>query len=173
MAKNKPLETFNTAYRAYKKEVESPVELSLFIKLNNEFALFMTEKILNAKTVYLPHGIGVIKVIGKEVIPKFDEESNRIENLSVNWGATRKLWKENEEAKEQKKFIYHFNEHSDGVRYRFLWSRANMKCKNSNFYTFKPAKRMKQTLAKHIREGREYEVYEGDYTPKIKSSKHG
>ena len=170
MAKGKPLETFNTAYRAYKKEVDNPIELSLFTKLNNDFALFISKEILNSKTVYLPHGLGVIKVVGKEVTPNF--EDGKIKNLTINWGATKKIWKEDPEQK-NKKYIYYFNEHSDGVRYRFLWSRANMKCKNSTFYTFKPAKRTRQELARRIREGAEYEIYDGKYTPRVKSNKHG
>ena len=170
MAKNKPLETFNTAYKAYKKQVDNPVDLSTFVKLNNKFALFIIQCIMNAETVYMPHGLGVIKVIGKKVVPKITDKG--IENLTVNWGATKKLWKEKPEL-EKKKFIYHFNEHSDGVRYRFLWSRANMKCKNSTFYTFKPSKRIRKELFANIKKGSEYQIHEGKYTPRIKSNKNG
>ena len=48
------------------------------------------------------------------------------------------------------------NEHTDGIRYKFLWKKENILVENKNLYYFKPARDVKRQLAKMINEGKEF-----------------
>lgn len=163
MSKGKPLETFNTAYKAYRLNHENPISKNDYLKLMNGFSDFLMDCVLNAETVFLPEKMGAIQVIGKKLQPKVTD--NGIEGLTVNWGATHKLWKECEECKQQEKKVYYFNEHSDGVRFRFMWSRTAMLMRNKFLYTYVPNRKSKHKLFEKIINGKEYQLLEGRYSP--------
>lgn len=173
MSKGKKLETFITAYKDYRKH-HSAVLREEYLDIMNGFAEFLMDAVLNAETVYLPEKLGVIQVIGKKLQPKVTD--NGIEGLTINWGATHKLWKECEPCKERKQKVYYFNEHSDGIRYRFMWSRTAMLMTNKYLYTYVPNRKSKHKLNRRITEGKEYQILEGRYAPftktKSKVGKH-
>lgn len=169
MAKGKQLESFNTAYKQYKEETDNPVSLKEFITLSNKFAQFIKDELLNGEIVLLPRNLGILQVIGREKKVKVDKDG-KITGLSVDWGSTRRLWKECEKCKKNKQLIHFFNEHSDGVGYRIIWSRLKTKIFNKRYYTFIPAKAVKRELSRKIlEEGKEYLIVESkSYIPKVK-----
>lgn len=161
MSKGKQLETFITAYSHIKKLYK--IDRKKYLKLLNGFSDFLMECILNGETVYIPEKLGVIQVIGKKLKPKVNE--NGIEGLTINWQATFKLWRECESCKEKKQKVYYFNEHSQGIRYRFMWSRTAMLLRNKYYYTYVPNRKSKKKLYDKIVEGKEYQLLEGRYAP--------
>lgn len=166
MSKGKTLESFNSAYKHYKKQSENPVALKDFVNLNNMFSLFIRDCILNGEQITLPQNLGTIQVAGRELKIQVGE-NGEMKGLTVDWGKTKRLWKECEECKSKNQKIYLFNEHSDSVRYRIYWLRANMKMFNKQYYTFVPARNVKELLRDKIVNGKEYLILEGNKTPKI------
>ena len=166
MSKGKKLETFITAYKNYRKNNKT-VSRKEYLDIVNGFAEFLMDCILNAETVYLPEKLGVIQVIGKKLQPKVTDDG--IQGLSINWGATVKLWKTCEPCKDKQQKVYYFNEHSDGIRYRFMWSRTAMLMTNKYLYTYVPNRKSKYKLHEKVNEGKEYQLLEGRYAPFTKS----
>jgi hypothetical protein len=161
MSKGKILESIQTAYKNYFKKSEFKRKLTKpeYLKLLNGFNDYIMECVLKGETVYLPGKLGVVQVVGKKKNIKVTEKG--ISGLSIDWIETKKLWKSCEECKQQEKKIYNFNEHSDGVGYRFMWSRTAVTLGNKYFYTYCPNRNSKRELAKRIREGTEYLILEG------------
>lgn len=163
---NNSLETFRTAYCNCKKNHINTKKLSLqqYLKLMNGFAEFMMNTILDGERVYLPEKLGVIEIVGKKLNPKVNEDGS-ISGLTVNWIETKALWEKCNDCKEKKQKIYYFNEHSDGIRYRFIWSRISMLLHTKFLYTYVPNRNSKKLLFKKINNGKEYLLLEKRYSP--------
>jgi hypothetical protein len=110
MSKGKKLETFNTSFKNYKDNQGKLTKVE-YLNLMNGFAEFLMDCILEGETVYLPEKLGAIQIVGRKLQSKVTDKG--IEGLTVNWGATKKLWKECESCKEKEQKVYHFNEHRD------------------------------------------------------------
>lgn len=144
------------SYTIYKKISKHPINEDSYCKLQKEFMKFISNFLLKNGEVILPDKLGKLQIIGKK--PKIKVEDNRIKGLTPDWFETKKLWEQNKEAKEQKKLVYHFNEDTNGVRYRLLWSRNRVLLTNKTLYTFRLTRKNKRTLAKEIKNGKEYMI---------------
>lgn len=72
--------------------------------------------------VKLPYGNGKIKIFKyKPVVMRKTKSGEKRINLTVDWGATNRLWKSDPQAKENKKLIYHLNTHTDGYQIKIKW----------------------------------------------------
>lgn len=136
----------------------SKVDRLTFCRIANEFNKDIMALVQDGDTVKLPEKMGAIFVRGKKVVTEYDEELGRISNQSIDFGETNKLWARCPECKEKKLRVYHENEHSDGVRYRYFWSKDRMAVENKLFYTMVFTRHNKRTLAAMIKQGKEYYV---------------
>lgn len=143
------------SYNLYKKEVKNPVNIKTYLKINAEFNKFMINKVLNGEKIALPERLGTLCIMGKKHNVKFDENGNVI-NLAPDWKETTKLWKKDKIAKEKKQLIYHTNDHTDNVRYKYLWSKTRVLVENKILYSLRLTRTNKRTLHKKIIEGKEY-----------------
>jgi hypothetical protein len=170
MSKGKKLETFITSYKYYSKEIENKVNKKIYLSVLNGFAEYLMSAILEGECVHLPSKLGAIEIIGKKLKPRVTD--NGIEGLTINWQATKKLWKECEACKQREQRVYYFNEHSDGVRYRYMWSRNSILMTNKYLYTYVPNRKSKAKLFKKILEGKEYLLLEGKFAPHSRKIKN-
>ena len=106
---------------------DCPVEVSKkrYIEICKAFFKFLMQKVLDGESVTLPGRLGKIEITGKKVKPIIGKDG-QIKGLAPDWVNTKKLWDSNPEAKEKKTIVYHFNEHSNGIRYKFRWNKATM-----------------------------------------------
>lgn len=155
--------TVRGTYSTYKKKSksENPVSIQDFMKINNAFSKFLVEELLLGKAIFLPGGLGVVKVSGKKQKIKVTEDG-KVKGAAVDWKTTKELWARNPKAKEEKKRIFFTNEHSDGIRYYFKWSNYSVPLANKVFYEMVMNRRAKRLLAKVIRAGASYEVEQKD-----------
>ena len=156
MSKNKKTLTIADSYQKYLRETpeENQVDKASYIALCYAYNRLMMDKILNGHKVVLPAKLGTVEVKGfKE---KFNFENGVIRGLSPNWRQTKELWENNPEAKAEGKVIYNTNEHSSGVRYKFLWSKKNCHVRNNTSYGLTIARGAKRELSKLIFNGQEY-----------------
>lgn len=145
-----------SSYKYYCKHNEDPVDIKTYIELVNNYNLFLMNKVFEGYEVTLPARFGTLMVTGKEQEIKFNEDGTP--KLPIDWGSTWQLWKKNPEAKEQKKKVYHTNEHSSNIRYKFFWSKKRILATNKNLYSLRMTRANKRELASLIKDGKEYYV---------------
>jgi nucleoid DNA-binding protein len=147
------------SYKHYKKaEKNTQVDRKNFCKIVNAFNKHIMEFVFEGHTVKLPEKMGTLSVVGKKIVPRYNEELERIDNQAVDYKETKKLWAKCPECKENKKVVYHLNEHTNNVRYRFFWSKEKMIVENKFFYTMVFTRGNKRHLSQLIQNGKEYYV---------------
>lgn len=151
-----------SSYPIYKSNSENPIDLSEFARVNNDFNKFIMANILVGKEIKLPAKMGVVFVKGKKVKIKFDEQGN-LKGFAPDYQATKELWANCPECAEKKQLVFHLNEHTNNVRYKFFWSRDRMLVENKSFYTMIFTRTNKRILADLIKKGKEYFVELNNY----------
>lgn len=147
---------YNTrdSYVIYKNISENPVDIKKFIRIANSFMKFLSKKLFDRGTIIFPEKLGKLNIVGKKV--KVRVENGEIKGLAPDWVNTKKLWKKDSEAKEKKQLVYHFNEETNGIRYKFFWSKNRVLVSNKTLYNLKMTRSNKRELSKLVREGKEY-----------------
>ena len=90
------------------------------------------EILLKAKEFKMPHRLGSLRILKKEM--NYSSSKNK---LKINWQETNK----------HKKVIYHLNDHTDGFNYRWFWSKKKAIVKNKTIYSFQATRTNKRRLA--------------------------
>ena len=152
---------FKHTYEAYvsRCKTKPKVKLREYIKINALFMQFLMRKIFEGYQIQLPEKMGAVFIKGKKQKIRFDEQGKVI-GLAPNWKATHELWKRDPQAGAEGKLIYHTNEHSDQVRYRFHWQKRNVAVLNKSFYSLRFSRANKRELARLIKGGTEYQADE-------------
>lgn len=151
------MENLRSSYKFYKDEVENPVDIKVYLDIVSGFMKFLMEKVFLGFEVKLPARLGSFQIIGRKVKPKLDE-NGEIMGLAPNWAETKKLWESNPKAKEKKELVYCFNEHSNGIKYKFLWSKKDVNLPNKGIYSIKFSRANKRMINTLIKKGKEYFV---------------
>lgn len=148
------------SYKFYKANSEVPLDIKTYMHIITGFLYFLICKVIDGFQVQLAGGnsLGTIAVVGKKPKVFYDDNGN-VRGLAVDWKATNEYWANNAEAKEKKERLYHLNEHTNGIRYNFVWWKTDMKIANKYLYSFTLCKPAKRALVKRIREGKEYLVH--------------
>ena len=96
------------------------VEYGKFNKVLDDINLALrNELIYDTFDLKLPHRMGVIGIRKYNLSPYINKEGKLVNPLPVDWGATWKLWREDEEAYKEKKIVRYYNKHTKG--YVILW----------------------------------------------------
>ena len=98
--------------------------------------------------------IGKIELRKLKTEVKIAEDGSIINNLPVNWKATRELWAESESAKEKKTKIRYTNEHTEGYTFRIFYRTSKANFKNKSIYKMKLNRTLKRQLSQSIFAGR-------------------
>jgi len=99
----------------------------------------------------IPYGLGKLSMVQKKVKFKLDENGElKTKNLAVNYKETNQLWKENPEAREKKTLIFFTNEHTNGNRMSYLWSKRGAKCQGLESYYFLACRTIKRKPNKFL-----------------------
>lgn len=129
-----------------------------FCRVASAFNMHMRDLILEGHEVKIPERLGTITVRGRKIETEFDEELGRISNQCIDFGETNKMWAKYPELKQKKQMVYHLNEHTNGVRYRYFWSRDRVLVENKLFYTMVLTRANKRKLSALIKGGKEYYI---------------
>jgi len=156
--KYKRKSTLLTLVTSY-EDCEIKVSKQRYMEITSAFMKFIANKLLDGASVVLPYKMGTIDVIGRK--PKVKIVNGEIKGLSPDWKSTLQLWKDDPEAKTEKRKLYHFNDHTGGIRYKFAWLVKNVPLRNKNIMTFIAVRNNKRTLWKKIvNEHKEYRIVE-------------
>lgn len=143
------------SYRFYQKNSESVVSIKIYIDIILAFLKFLVQKIHEGRDIKLPCELGTLGIRGRKVKPKLDD-NGEITGLAPDWVKTKALWARNPKAKEEKRLVYHFNEHSNGFRYKLVWFKKGVKFKHKSVYSFKFSRSNKRKINALVKQGKEY-----------------
>ena len=115
---------------------------------------FLSSKLLERGEIIIPDRLGRLMVLGKKVKVRIEE--GKIKGLAPDWVKTKELWEEDPQAKLDKQLVYHFNENTNGIRYKYFWSKSRVLVTNKTLYNLKMTRENKRTLSKLVTEGKEY-----------------
>ena len=155
--------TITTSYTHYSKKIrETPFAKQVFNKrvytdVMKDFLADLGETLIETGKVVLPKKMGNIEIEGSPQKISYDEEGH-LKGLSVDWKATRELWKEDEEAGKNKQYIYHLNENTNGIKYKIKWFKTKMFALNKAHYNFIMNRSIKRRVAAAIKGGKEYKI---------------
>ena len=132
--------TLIDSYKDYikDKEIESPYHISKDIYLNIilDYIKYINYEIIYKASIFkMPYRLGTLQVV------KLRSSNNRYKKYSIDFNLTNKYGKT----------IYHLNEHSDGYKYMFRWSKIKSVVKNKSKYRFVPTRTNKRNLATNIK----------------------
>lgn len=120
----------------------------VFSLINKE----IVKEVIDKGSVKLPKRFGQIEIIKKKSSVYLNNEGQIINNKPVDWKATNQLWKDNEEAKNNKILIRHTNKHTDGYVFRIFYNKNIGKYKNKSVYFFKPVRDFSRNINKRIKD---------------------
>ena len=147
---------YNTrdSYVVYKNMSDNPINISEYVQIINHFMKFLITKLLTTGEINIPERLGRLSIFGKKVNVRI--EDGEIKGLAPDWVKTKQLWDSDEEAKNNKQLVYHFNEETNGIRYKFSWSKNRVLVSNKTLYNLRMTRSNKRELSKLVREGKEY-----------------
>lgn len=141
-------------YVVYENLSNNPISKSQYGEIVKKFMKFLINKLLESGEILIPERLGKLNIFGKKV--KIVVENNQIKGLAPDWVKTKQLWEKDSQAKENKQLVYHFNEETNGIRYRFFWSKNRVLVTNKTLYNLRMTRTNKRTLSNLVREGKEY-----------------
>ena len=101
----------------------------------------------------IPCNLGYISMKQKKVEFKLDDNGELItRNLSLDFKATKALWASDEEARKNKTKIFHTNEHTNGNRMSYWWSKKGARTKGIAAYYFVACRNMKRAPAQFLKD---------------------
>lgn len=147
---------YNTrdSYIVYKNMSVNPINISQYVQIINHFMKFLSSKLLSTGEIILPDRLGRLSIFGKKVNVRI--EDGEIKGLAPDWVKTKQLWESDEEAKNNKQLVYHFNEETNGIRYKFAWSKNRVLVSNKTLYNLRMTRSNKRELSRLVREGKEF-----------------
>ncbi len=121
----------------------------------NSFNSHLRERISSKGAGFiLPCRIGRVELRKIKTEVKVDEDGNIVNNLPVNWKATREFWKTNPDAKERGVKIKFTNEHTDGYTFKVSYLKSKALYKNKSVYKIRFNRELKRNLSRSIFKGR-------------------
>lgn len=119
---------------------------NILYNFNESFKTYILETGDKAK---LPMGFGEFSVNKKKrkktIVNPYD--GKEYVNLAVDWKKT----------KEKGKRIYHFNFHSEGYSFRWMWFKKSARLKFLPLWYFKPSRSTSRLLAHYIKTSEKYQ----------------
>ena len=147
---------YNTrdSYIVYKNMSVNPINISQYVQIINHFMKFLSSKLLSTGEINIPERLGKLSIFGKKVNVRI--EDGEIKGLAPDWVKTKELWDSDPIAKQNKQLVYHFNEETNGIRYKFSWSKNRVLVSNKTLYNLRMTRSNKRELSKLVREEKEY-----------------
>lgn len=100
----------------------------------------------------IPCGLGYLSMKQSKIQYLLDEHGElNTKKLSADYKATRELWKKDEKARLEKKLIYHTNEHTNGYRMSYWWSKRGAWTTGIAVYYFLPCRKVKRAPVEFLK----------------------
>jgi len=101
----------------------------------------------------LPSGLGKLSMVQRPLKYKLDENGElETKYLSLDYKATKDLWKSDPEAFKNKTKIFHTNEHTNGNRMAYKWSKKNNTVGGLDSYYFLACRQVKRAPSAFLKD---------------------
>lgn len=151
----------NDSYPKYLETTEDPVSMKEYLSVNYDYFKFLVRKVSEGNEVTLPSRMGYLRINGRKSKVRIDKDENGndvIKGLPPDWVKTKALWDRDPEAKRLRKRVFHLNTHTDGVVYKWVWSKRNVLVENKILYSLQLSRANKRLINKLINKGVSYPV---------------
>lgn len=145
------------SYKLYRENKENKISLKDYLKISAGYNKFLMNKVLEGETVTLPAKFGTLAIVGRKQKIRYNENGDVV-GLAPDWVKTKALWNSNPKAKENRQRVFHTNEHSSMMRYRFHWSKARVLVTNKTLYALRMTRENKRAVNQRINKGQEYKT---------------
>lgn len=146
-------------WKQYKSKRKPKVSNTRYRLIINAYNKFLIDLVNEGEVITLPERLGHLRILGREQKVQIDENGN-IKGLAPNWKATKDLWASNEEAAKIKKLVYHLNNETDNIRYKYFWSVKNVLVKNKTMYYLRMSRANKRYASKLFKSGKKFLIIE-------------
>lgn len=143
-----------SGYKHYKATKEVATDEKNYVKINNMLNKFIIDKVFEGYDVILPARMGILNIVGTKKEIEFDEDGNP--KLPPDWKKTKELWENNPEAKKNRKRMFHTNEHTDGIVYKFFWSKQKMLVAYKSLFSLRMTRENKRRVWQEVLNGKEF-----------------
>jgi len=109
------------------------------IRTYNE--LFRDYILATGEKVKMPWGIGAFSINKKKTLKYFVKNGKKLITLPIDWVKTRAAGK----------YVYNFNGHTDGYKFRWLWFERDAYFLHSQLWNFIPCRRASRLLASNLK----------------------
>jgi hypothetical protein len=156
----------NDLFKFYKSRIEKgsiyDQNKTMFTKIISEYndKIYREHIIMNAYEYRLAGRLGKISIKQFKRKLKLNDQNKLVSKLSCDYKKTKELWASNEEARKNKKLVYHTNEHTDGYEFRCHWNKKTSNVPCNKFYQFIPVRTNKRFIGKCFSEGLKLKFYE-------------
>jgi len=145
-----------SAYAGYAEVSEDPVDLCTFLALADGYNKFLSGKVLEGHEAVLPERMGTLSIEGRVQRVSGRAADGRLLGIPPDWPGTKALWERDPVARAERRLLYHLNLHSDGIRYKFLWSKRRVLVEYKTLYAFRATRANKRAASARIRAGERY-----------------
>ena len=114
------------------------------------FYMTILEKGCNTR---IPFGLGNLTIVKKKLSPFYNDRNT----LPVDWERTRELWEEDPQAEKDKILVRHLNAHTGGWRFRWKWSKKDMRVGNRAIWKMDMCRKASRELNKFLRKDTLYQ----------------
>jgi hypothetical protein len=122
-------------FSSYRKLSNNPQSSKIYRAVLKDYLDANRKAIYTSGYIFkLPQRLGRIEMRKSKKEVKIDKNGKVINKLPINWQATKKLWAENEQAKERKIKIRYTNEHTGGYVFRPRYIKNTANFKNKSLY---------------------------------------
>lgn len=138
-------------YNDYKKhrKLNSKVTRDNFSKIVFKFNREIIKLILYHNFQFkIPHGLGMLSIMKVKKHGYILDDNGEVISIDLVKDRLRTwdLWQNDPKAREEKRYIYFLNEHTDGYVYRYAWTKKGVNIPNYRSYSFSPTRSNKKWL---------------------------
>jgi len=153
-------------FKFYKKKQKEAgkvvIDKSLYSKVLKDFNDAICKEIVeNAFEYRMPFRLGYLRIRKHKTRIIVDENGKlKTRHLHPDWKATKELWAMNEDARAEKKIVWHTNRHTQGFYCKWYWDKRACNIKNSSVYSISISRTNKRRIAEAINTKDNIDYYE-------------
>ena len=137
-------------HRYYKKTYDSNISRAEFSDIITEFNLELQKLIILENLIYTMPGTNFQLVMMKEKRKPRIKDGKLVNNIPINFKATKALWERDAEAKRKKLLVRYNNSHTSHYVYRVYFKKFATKLKYRSVYKFQVNRDFKRSINTYI-----------------------
>lgn len=148
-AKRVPIIGSRVLYGLCNGTLPDGVDYATWRKVTLALAAVMADDVLDGRIVTLPRRMGSISLRRKPRVVKIGDDGKPKVNTPVDWGATVRLWSEDDDARRRKVIVHHDSKNV----YSIMYTKNGAAFLYDNRVSFKPVRALKLRLKERLKDG--------------------